>query len=246
MEKVIYVLWGDDDLDRPSLRKHLLDDVAPELLDLGVQGLSMNIDDEEADVVGPVQTPPDEDPHLATISVWVDAYDRRRAAVERTLHDVGLRTHGYVVSESIYTEYGDTRWSGPRYWADGERSPGILTVALLRRPAGYDPMSWIRHWHGVQSPESAAIQPRCRYVRNAVAFPLDDNAPVVHGIVDEAWPSRRHVEDPMLFYCAGSDPARCRANIERMIKSVTGFVDLDDLRSNTLSEYLLKTPSAAR
>jgi len=245
MEKVIYVLWGDDDLDRPSLRKHLLDDVAPQLLELGVQGLSMNIDDEDADVAGPVQQPPHEDPHLATISVWVDAYDRRRLPVERAIHGVGLRTHGYVVSESIYTDYGDTRWAGPRDWPDGQRSPGILTVALLRRPADYDPLAWIRHWHGVQSPESAQIQPRTRYVRNAVVFPVDDNAPVVHGIVDEAWPSRQHVEDPMLFYCAGSDPARCRANIERMIRSVTGFLDLEELRSNTMSEYLLKTPSAS-
>ena len=79
MEKVIYVLWGDDDLDRPSLRKHLLEDVAPQLLEQDVHGLSMNIDDEDADVTGPVQLPPHEDPHLATISVWVDAYDRRRA-----------------------------------------------------------------------------------------------------------------------------------------------------------------------
>ena len=100
---------------------------------------------------------------------------------------------------------------------------------------------WVRHWHEVQSPVSAAIQPRTRYVRNAVFRPVTEGAPPYEGIVEECWPSARHVEDPMLFYCADGSAERMKENVEKMMASVTAFLDLDRIRTITMSEYLLKT-----
>ena len=101
--------------------------------------------------------------------------------------------------------------------------------------------AWTAHWHGVQSPVSEEIQPRTRYVRNAVVRSLTPDAPPYQGIVDEAWPSAEHVTDPMLFYCAEGSKEKLRRNIERMLKSVGGFLDMDRIRNVTMSEYLLKT-----
>ena len=106
------------------------------------------------------------------------------------------------MSESLYTDYGQNEFAAPRGWPDGERSPGLVMVTLMERPPRLGYEEWVRHWHEVQSPVSAAIQPRTRYVRNAVFRPVTEGAPPYEGIVEECWPSARHVEDPMLFYCA--------------------------------------------
>ena len=79
------------------------------------------------------------------------------------------------------------------------------------------------------------------YVRNAVVRPITPVAPPIEGIVEEAWPSPEHMTDPMLFYCAGDDRELLKANLTAMLESVTAFLDLNELRSFTTSEYLLKT-----
>jgi hypothetical protein len=187
-----------------------------------------------------VPTPEGEDPHVAEVSVWVDSYDRR-APLEREIVAVGLPAAGYLVVESLYEDYGTTPHAGSRHWADGRRSPGVLTVSLIHRPEGLDYSTWIDRWHGTQSPLSGELQPRCRYVRNEVVRPLTVGAPVVHGIVEEAWPSTDHVADPMLFFNAQGDPAVLTKHITAMLDSVTACLDLARLRNVTMSEYLVKS-----
>ena len=62
-------------------------------------------------------------------------------------------------------------------------------------------------WHSRISPITESIQPRCRYVRNAVFRAITEGAPPFRGIVEEAWPSLEHVTDPMLFYCGEVTPS---------------------------------------
>jgi hypothetical protein len=238
VEKLIYLLWSAGDRDR--LAKRMLDDVAPGLLALAPRALSLNLDDAEADVPPPVPWPADEPALRAQVSLWLDCYDRR-GPFEALLADVGERLAGYLVSESLYTDYGGNHWSPPRSWPDGQRSPGVLTVTLLERPARLTREDWVARWHGVQSPLSEQIQPRARYVRNAVVWAVTPGAPPLEGIVEEAWPSAGHVTDPMLFYCGEGSAERMRQNLGRMLESVRAFLDLDRVRNQTMSEYLLKT-----
>ncbi len=249
MEKVIWVVRGPVDADRGAVRDALVDELAPALLDEPtVRGLSLAVDDpESAGAPPPVPWPEGEPVLLATVSTWLAAYDHRSAAegaIRRTAAQHRADVHGYVVTESLYTEYGENEHAGPRDWPDGTRSPGVLTVGLLQRPPGHDRLAWLRHWHGVQSPESAELQPRCRYVRNLVAFPLADDAPPLDGIVDEAWPSNAHVADPDLFYNGGGDPAVVQRNVERMLTNVTAFLDLATFRTATMGEYLFRDPGS--
>lgn len=241
MEKLIYLLWGDGTPEAgDALRDRLLGETAPRLEASGARGLAINVHDREAGLAPSPAPPPDgEEPHVAEVSVWLDCYEGR-SGVESALAELGQRHAGYLVVESLYDDYGTTAYASPRDWEDGARSPGVLTVALIHRPEGLEYTEWITRWHGTQSPVSAELQPRTRYVRNEVVRCLTDGAPEVGGIVEEGWPSVGHVADPMLFFNATS-PQELKANVSRMITSVEACLDLARLRSSTMSEYLIKS-----
>ena len=116
-------------------------------------------------------------------------------AVEDAARRAGIRRAGYLVTESMYRDYGDNEHAPPRDWPDGERSPGIVTLTVFDKPAGIDDETFYGHWYGHQSPMSEGMQPRARYVRNAVVRALTPGAPRYKAIVEEAWPSVEHLTD---------------------------------------------------
>jgi hypothetical protein len=235
----MYLVTLPTAMARPDVRTLMLEQVAPKLLALDPRGLSMDLDDEEADVPPPMPAADADDAVRAVVSIWVDAYDRR-APIEDVLRTAGA-IDGYQVVESLYTEYGQSRWSGPRDWPDGSRSPGLLTVAAIEMPEGRDRDEWLDYWHSTVSTVSERIQPRTRYVRNAVFRAVTPGAPPYRALVEEAWPSGGHIIDPMLFYCADGDAAVLEANMTLMIETIAAFTDLSTLRSYTMSEWILKS-----
>lgn len=240
MEKLQYLCWPRAGLARDELGTIARDAIVPKLLALRPRGLSIQVDDADANVPVPMPPPEDEPQPFLLVSIWLDRYDDR-AAFEAVLRAECAHIAGYLVTESMYTDYGGNRHGSPRDWPDGQRSPGVVMVTLLRRPAHMNEDDWITHWHTVQSPVSESMQPRMRYVRNAVARAITPDAPPIEGIVEEAWPSPEHMTDPMLFYCADGDRELMKSNLSAMLDSVTGFLDLNELRSFTTSEYLFKT-----
>jgi hypothetical protein len=239
MEKVIALVWGPGDGESgDSLRQQLVEETTPRLLRGGARAVTVNVHDTAADTApSPAPAPPGEQPHVAEVSLWLDCYERT-AGVDDALAALGLPTASYLVVESLYEDYGSTPYAAPRDWPDGERSPGVLTVALIHRPEGLDYREWIDRWHGTQSPVSGELQPRTRYVRNEVVRSLTEGAPDVDGIVEEGWPSAEHVRDPMLFFNATTQ-AELDDHVTRMMASVSSCLDLTRLRSTTMSEYLL-------
>jgi hypothetical protein len=240
VEKLVYLLWPRTGLDGDALRDTLLADAAPELVAAGAHALTINVADGAADVPTPMPWPEEEPRIAAEVSVWVDCHDRREL-VEEILGGAAARLAGYLVSEALYRDYGGNRFSAPRHWPDGERSPGVLMLTLLERPARLEREAWIAHWHGTQSPVSEAIQPRMRYVRNEVIRPLTADAPPYEGIVEECWPSAEHLTDPMLFYLAEGSEERMQAHVREMMESVNAFLDLGRIRSVNMSEYLVRS-----
>jgi hypothetical protein len=239
VEKVIALVWGPGDAESgDALRQQLIEDTLPRLRAGGARAATFNVHDSAADrAPSPAPTPAGEQPHVAEVSMWLDCYERT-GEIDDALAALRLPTASYLVVESLYEDYGTTPHAGPRDWPDGERSPGVLTVALIHRPAGLDYREWITRWHGTQSPVSAELQPRTRYVRNEVVRSLTEGAPEVGGIVEEAWPSVEHVSDPKLFFNASTDE-ELGVNVGRMIESVSACLDLERLRSSTMSEYLV-------
>jgi hypothetical protein len=240
VEKLMYLTWLDPHVTRADTAGVMLGDVAPRLLALGPHRLTVDVRDPESDIPPPVPTPEGETPVHAVVSVWLDAVEHR-APYEEVLSATASHLAGYSVLESLYRDYGGNQWSGARNWPDGTRSPGVLTVALLQQPPDQTFDEWITRWHTRISPITESIQPRTRYVRNAVFRAVTDGAPPVRGIVEEAWPSLEHVTDPMLFYCADGDPERMNAHVTQMIEEINAFIDLDTFRSVTMSEWILKS-----
>lgn len=243
MEKVVYLLWGEGDpAAGDELGERLRTESMPRIVSAaGTRGCSFNVHDRAAAAApSPAPAPAGEQRHVAELSVWLDCYERRDE-VDAAVGGLDLPAAAYLVVESLYDDYGTTPHAGPRDWADGERSPGVLTVALIHRPEGLGYPEWIRRWHGTQSPVSGELQPRTRYVRNEVVRALTEGAPEVDGIVEEGWPSAEHVADPMRFFSA-STPEELDANVTRMMASVEACLDLSRLRSSTMSEYLVAPP----
>jgi hypothetical protein len=244
MNKVVYFLWARPKQHPDALLDALLDVAATELVQNGARGMAVHARDSEARVRSPSPGFTGRKAFDAMVSLWFDDDDARYAC-ERILRQHCARLAGYRVDESVYTDYGENRHGAPRDWPDGERSPGVVAVSLLEQPAGMPYHTWIQRWHGRQSPLSELMQPRTRYVRNVVRHSLNMDAADYGGIVEEAWPSRRHVEDPYLFYGAQTLPVLAE-NMRTMLQSVTNFLELPRIQTVMTSEYFVVTPCLKR
>jgi hypothetical protein len=245
MKKLIFLLFeqgpvAPGDAGKAERRRRLLEGAAPVLLERGARSLQINVCDERVKVASPAPSlPTTPEPFVAQVNVWAED-DADPRPFEDALCAARFDVHSYLVDENIYTEYGDNAHAGPRTWPDGERSPGVLAVTLLARPAHIPEDEWMRRWFGRQSPMSEAMQPRSRYVRNVVRETLTSGAPVYEGIVEESWPSERHVTNPFLFYGA-SNPFALVKNVAVMLHSVTSFLTLWRISTVMLSEYFVRS-----
>jgi len=239
MVKLIYVLWAPEGQSKQRTRDLLLNEVQQKLYDAGVQKLTMYIDDEHSTVRSPAPKLYRGPAISAEISLWIDDAEKHQE-LEKILAPYSFRIAGYVVDEFIYTEYGGNRHFHERDWPDSERSPVVMAVTLMERPHRLSHEEWIRRWHGTQSPVSEAMQPRARYIRNVVLKALTPDAPPFEGIVEEAWPSARHITNPFLFYGA-SNIFQLALNMYRMFRSVSAFLNFTKIRTSTMSEYILRS-----
>lgn len=239
MVKLIYVLWAPEGQPRQRTRDLLLNEVPQKLYDAGVNKLTMYIDDEYSTVRSPAPKLYRGPVISAEISLWVEEF-KQHHEIEKSLEPYGFRSAGYLVDECLYTEYGGNRHFRERDWPDGERSPVVMAVTLMERPHRLSHEEWIRRWHGTQSPVSEAMQPRARYIRNVVLQAVTPDAPPFEGIVEEAWPSARHITNSFLFYGA-SNIFQLALNMYRMFRSVSAFLNFSKIRTSTMSEYILKS-----
>lgn len=227
------------------MRERYLGETVPALTGAGAVGLDLHLDDDEALIEGPAPCPGSELPYRAVVSLWLSAHDQRRG-VEEVLEDLGVRTAGYLVTESVFAgsepggsvAHSHAAHPGERRGAGNgaTRSPGISTVAVVRRNPAFDVRSFREFWYGHQSPMSGEVQPRLHYTRNTVVHPVTPGAPPYDGIVVECWPSVEVVTDPIAFH---GGPEVGEENLRVMLDSVTQLFDLASLRSLAMSEYLL-------
>jgi hypothetical protein len=239
VEKLVYLVWDRPSRDGGDIGRQFLDDIGPKLLQLGARGLELNLDDADAQIPTMVKVPDDELPVRAAVSLWLDAHDER-APYEEVLQEAGVRRAGYLVTESMYRDYGGNEHSSRRKWADGARSPGIVTLTVFDKPTGVDDETFYGHWYGHQSPMSEWMQPRARYVRNAVTRALTPGAPRYRAIVHEAWPTVEHLTNLQTFFgsATGDDLGE---RIRIMLDSTKLLYDPATMRNYTMSEYILKS-----
>jgi hypothetical protein len=234
VEKVIITLRGVEAGDTWCSR--LRDEVAAEILDMGVPGLAVNVCDHavRASLMTLTTLHP---PVVGLVTLWTQqSYgDQVRSAttrLEKECDDVAA----YLVTESVPLPPPNTN--------PGERTPGLANVALLRRPDDLDATTWRQRWHIDHTPVAIATQSTFGYTQNEVVHPLTPGAPVIDAIVEELFPIEATSDLHAFFGAADDDDLRDR--MERMVASTAAFGANRDVDTVPTSRYVFRTPFVGR
>ncbi len=236
MEKLIYGLWRRPDQDADPIRTAVLEDVVPTLLELGVDGLRIEIE-EPAGKILRTGVAADGGLLCGSVSIWLDSYDNR-GPHEAAIAEAGAQVHGWIVAESIALAYGERRT-----WPDGEQTPGMSILTFFDKGSGVSDEDFYRIWHGEHTPLTFEMHPFWLYVRNQTLRAITPGAPSVRGIVYEGAPADEDITDlPRLFGCA-DEPARLMDQIGRVNDHMATFGNTDTLQCVTTREWIFKTLS---
>lgn len=234
MEKIVVIVQHSDADESWCRRLH--GPVADELLGLGLPGLAVNVrDDAVRDAMMTLTTL--SPPATAVVSLWTQQYygEQIQAAIALLTAEADTAA-AYLVTESVPMPPPDP--------GNGDRTPGLANVALLRRPAELDLPTWLTRWHVDHTPVAIETQGTFGYTQNTVVRPLTANAPVIDGIVEELFPDAA-ISDPYAFYGA-VDEADLRRRLTRMLSSVSAFGADRNIDTVPTSRYLLRSPFATR
>ena len=229
MEKVIVLVRLDEPDDEWC--EQIRGPVADELLDLGVDGLTVNVRDSAVrhSMMTLTTLAP---PVAAVISIWTQqSYGPHVAAAVELLSQGPDPAAAYLVTESVPM--------APPVHA-GERCPGLANIALLRRPPDLDAATWLRRWQIDHTPVAIETQATFGYIQNVVVRPLTPDAPAVDGIVEELFPDAATTDLHAFFGAADDDDLADR--MTRMVASTSAFGATENIDTVPTSRFLLRSP----
>ncbi len=227
MEKLVYVLQNPEGADGTALRERLVGDVAASIRKAGGSQIAVNVHDEHVTHGAGVAIHNCAPPVNACVSFWMQSADDRGLA-EEAIAASGEHVHGYLVVESRPLVH-----SPPI----GERAPGANLVTCITRKAGLDDETFFDLWNNEHRQVACETQSTTAYVRNAIARPITPGALAFDGIVEETFPIEA-LTDPHVWYDC-DDAEEYQARLQRMVASVTAFLDLSVIESVPMSEYYL-------
>jgi len=227
MEKLAYLVHQTLDTPGPDLRSALIDKAAPSLRTAGASQIAVSVHDEHVAQGEGVTIRRADPPIRALVSFWMQNSDDRQAC-EQALAPHAAQLHGYLVVESrplVHTP------------PPGERAPGANLVTTVKKRGDITPAEFIDRWNNEHRQVAIEIQSTFGYVRNAVVRALTPGAPAWDGIVEETFPIEA-LTDPLVWYDC-QDDAEYRRRLQRMMESVSAFLDLGQMESTPMSEYWL-------
>ena len=228
MEKLAYVVWKRGGERDAAFARRLLEEAAPRLRTC-VEKLRVSVVDDAVAEGAKLRLGKQDPPKSGLVSFWLEQ-SQERAEAEAILATACGRSAGYLVVESRPL-VNRTRRAPP-----GERTPGFALVTCIEPKAGLSHEEFIRLWYTVQRDTAIETQSTFGYVRNEIVRALTPDAPRWAALVEENFPAGA-LTDPAVFYDAVGDPAKQRANQERMFRAVQGFLALDRVESHPMSEY---------
>ncbi|MEW5809911.1 MAG: hypothetical protein AB1925_10680 [Actinomycetota bacterium] len=209
-------------------------EVAHELADIGVAGLTVNVRD--AVVTDSLMTLTTLDPPvIALIGMWTDQYygsQITRATEVLQAHTANLA--GYLVTESVPL--------APPRTPPGERTPGLANVALLRRPSAMDEQTWLNRWHRHHTQVAIDTQATFGYIQNTVVRAITAGAEPISAIVEELFPLEATADLHAFFGAADDDDLADR--MARMMESTSAFGANENVDTVPSSRYVVRDPFA--
>jgi hypothetical protein len=233
MEKMLYVVWKHEGDSEKVFRQKLLEKVSPQLIDLGARRLRIGVVDEDVAPAASLRMETTKPPIAGLVSIWVDT-STRRLPFEEVLQGSVARLVGYLVTESepiVNTKH---------VAADGQRTPGMYQVVLLRKPPRLSYDQWFEIWLGSHTQVAIDTQSTFGYRQNVIVRLLTHAAPPYDAVIEEYFPEAA-MSDPAVFYNAVGDEAKRKRHEKAMLDSVMRFIDFDKIDRIPMSEYTLKS-----
>lgn len=231
MEKLFYLLWKSPAETISQWSARVRGSLAQTVLARGALSFQANLVDDDVSAGAGLRllnrAVPD-----GLVSVWVESANLR-AGIEFALRDGHARIAGYLVTESTMKD------RAPASADSRSRSAGFSLIGMLQRPPRLTEQEWLRIWLGSHTQVAIETQPTFRYVQNVVTRALTEDAPELHAIVEEGFPTAA-LTDPAAFYDAVDDAEKHAANHRRMMESCHRFIDFDRIDSMPTSEYLVQ------
>ena len=237
MIKAILALWAERDTDPRRFQQLLIDGGAEAATATGAipqpLGLTLNLADldsgerwDRGGAEGPMAD--------AMVTIWAEdawADDGTLAGFAVALAGAAgaARIGGWTVEEHRPKRYD-------RDWADGELSPGVKMMTLMRPAPGRTHEQCARHWREVHTPLALSIHSGMwAYAQNIVRAPLAgaDGDPDVFGIVELHFHSRQAFHDERY----ASDEGR-----QAIYEDIPKFMALDRATGGYFTEFILRSP----
>jgi hypothetical protein len=236
MEKLMLTLWKPPQQSVEQWRQALLD-LGDNLVSAGARTTRVMVVDEGVAAASAQRITNSAVPLDGLLSVWLDSASQW-PSIKALVTPLTSRLEAYLVLESEpYPEERKARAAHYRVPV-GERTPGMNQVALLHKPDRMSYEHWYDTWRNGHGPNAYPLQSIFGYRQNTVVRALTFGAPVLHGIVEENFPSEA-IGNPQGFFAALGDPDKCAQRQQAMYESTSKFIDFQKLDCILTSEYQL-------
>lgn len=225
--KIIYLIWKSPTENFEKFAHTLQHEHLPAVLQHAVRSCTLNLVDVAPSAMARPRSDGTELGALVSLELAPHATLDLATTLAKILDPSLQQIAGYSVEEAIPVDYEKT-------WPNGERSPGVKQVTLLRRKPGLSDAEFLHRWHDVHTPLAMEIHPLWRYNRNVIQSAVTANAPNYEGIVELHIREKETLLDVMKFF--GSPE-----NIQRIAADVTQWIDMERIEVYNMSEYVLKS-----
>jgi hypothetical protein len=230
MEKLVSVLWKPEGQADGEFAAALLGETR-ELVKRGASRLRISVVDDHVAPGARLRIGQMDPPKAAIVCYWLDMADDR-SQIERALGRVSARVSSFLVVES------EPLRNTTQVASLGERTPGFSLVTGIVPKAGMSYPDFVRYWHTIHRATALETQSTFAYVRNEIVRAFDPDPPPWVAIVEEGFPIGA-LTDPKVFYAA-ADAETLKRHTARMFDCVQGFLDLAQVESHPMSEYVFE------
>ncbi len=189
MNKYQYIIRDASERSQSEFRAQIFDVLLPTALALNPNGLKISI----TDIARPrITVLPLRKENLALISLWSDN-DKLPLEWQDSITLPDLTIHGYRIEESAPVAYAKT-------WNDGETSPGVVLLTLLKQNPKLSYNTFMHEWHERHTPKAMRIHPFWNYIRNVIKEKIITDSPDFEGIVEEHFRTREDCINPVRMF----------------------------------------------